>query len=110
MISGDIHVFKHLPILDLLLLYAHACQVMFAELNLPVEFFGVVDLHGKPLKAISMVYLDIRERLAQFLLSVDPVNFTSAPEIIIEVVDTGFGNTEIVECIHTSVPASYLNK
>ena len=45
MISGDIHIFKHLPILDLLLLYAHACQVMFAELNLPVEVFGVVDLH-----------------------------------------------------------------
>ena len=42
MISGDIHIFKHLPILDLLLLYAYACQVMFAELNLPVEFFGVV--------------------------------------------------------------------
>ena len=74
--------------------YTHACQVMFAELKLPVEFFGVVDLHGKPLKAISMVYLDIRERLAQFLLSVDPVNFTSEPEIIIEDVDTGFGDTE----------------
>ena len=53
-----------------------------------------MDLHGKPLKAISMVYLDIRERLAQFLLSVDPVNFTSEPEIIIEDVDTGLGGTE----------------
>ena len=74
--------------------YTHACQVMFAELKLPVEFFEVVDLHGKPLKAISMVYLDIRERLAQFLLSVDPVNFTSEPEIIIEDVDTGLGGTE----------------
>jgi len=28
------------------------CQVMFAELKLPVEFFGVVDLHGKPFNAI----------------------------------------------------------
>ena len=67
---------------------------MFAELRLPVEFFGEVDLHGKPLKAISMVYLDIRERLAQFLLSIDPDNFTTEPEVIIEDVDTGFGRTE----------------
>ena len=67
---------------------------MFAELRLPVEFFGEVDLHGKPLKAISMVYLDIRERLAQFLLSIDPDNFTTEPEVVIEDVDTGFGRTE----------------
>jgi hypothetical protein len=67
---------------------------MFAELKLPVEFFGVVDLKGKPLKAISMVYLDIRERLSQFLLSLDPDFFSSEPEIIIRDVDSGFGTTE----------------
>ena len=67
---------------------------MFAELKLPVEFFGNVDLHGKPLKAIPMVYLDIRERLAQFLLSIDPKNFTTEPEVIFEDVDTGFGTVE----------------
>ena len=83
---------------------------MSAEMKLPVEFFGEFDLHGKPLKAISMVYLDIRERLAQFLLSVDPVNFTSEPEIIIEDVDTGLGGTEKVASIHISVRASFLNK
>ena len=67
---------------------------MSAEMKLPVEFFGEFDLHGKPLKAISMVYLDIRERLAQFLLSIDPENFTSEPQVIMENVDTGFGTTE----------------
>ena len=67
---------------------------MFAELKLPAEFFGVVDLKGKPLKAISMVYLDIRERLSQFLLSLDPDFFSSEPEIIIMDVDSGFGTTE----------------
>ena len=72
---------------------------MFAELKLPVEFFGVVDLKGKPLKAISMVYLDIRERLSQFLLSLDPDFFSSEPEIIIMDVDSGFGTTEKVRSL-----------
>ena len=47
------------------------------ELTLPDQFFGTTDSNGNPLRSISAVYMDIRERLAEALLlfDVDPKDF-----------------------------------
>ena len=50
------------------------------ELTLPEQFFGTTDSNGKPLRSISAVYMDIRERLAEALLfDVDPKDFHAQP-------------------------------
>lgn len=69
-------------------------QVMFAELKLPRDYFGDKDLCGKPLASISMVHLDIRERLAEYLLHIDPDDFSAYPEVTMDDVETGLGTTE----------------
>jgi hypothetical protein len=50
------------------------------ELTLPDQFFGTTDSNGNPLRSISTVYMDIRERLAEALLfDVDPKDFHAQP-------------------------------
>ena len=57
------------------------------EQDLPVQFFGKTDLKGRPLQPISMVHMDIRERLAEALLyEVDPEEFQAKPIITIATV------------------------
>jgi hypothetical protein len=57
-------------------------QVRVTEQDLPAQFFGKTDLKGRPLQPISMVHMDIRERLAEALLyEVDPKEFQAKPII-----------------------------